>query len=123
MTYRIPFPSRPLEIDDIPAELKRFWHTFRWNANPCILDVRGNVLLTSTYTRIADCSLVDLQCERIGPSVFRFSKTSATASSKPPLCGKITQVGQLYPAFCARHPCWAGVYYERAAPPPEPAAI
>ena len=72
VTYHVPFPSRSLGADDIPAEIKRFWHTFRWNADPWIRDLRGNMILTSTYTRIADFSRVDLLCERIGPSVLVF---------------------------------------------------
>ena len=115
-------PPQPLGADDIPAGIKRFWHTFRWNANPWFRDVRGNMLLTSTYPRIADCSLASLQLS-VWPIICRFSDTSGDASCEPTLCGKITPLGHLYPDFCARHPWRAGVKRGHAAPLPEAAAI
>ncbi|EEY55920.1 uncharacterized protein PITG_08664 [Phytophthora infestans T30-4] len=50
-----------------------FWPAFNWNANPWILDKRGNTLSRKKFDRIQSCTVEALHITRTTDTTYEFS--------------------------------------------------
>ena len=81
--------------EDIPTlthythEHKDFWATYKWDENPWIVDDKGRILSTKSYSVLHACTLAELHIRRVTTLDYRIRLPSKELTS----CHTLSKLG------------------------------